>query len=133
MDDEHSNWKHLLFYAGLALFACHELDAVARHEWRLLPGLSLLDDRNALIAFVLLHIPLFTGLFWLTGHKRRVIRRPSQLVVDGLLIVHAAAHSALSNYNLYEFQAPLEGTLIFGGAAVGAFHATLMLLAKPQG
>lgn len=28
----------------LALLMAHELDAVAQSEWRLLPGLSLLDD-----------------------------------------------------------------------------------------
>lgn len=133
MSEEHSNGTHLLFCFGLALLACHELDAVARHEWRLFPGLSLLDDQTALTTFIFLHVPLFTGLFWLTGHNSAVIRRPSQLAVDAFLIVHAGVHVAFSNHALYEFQFPLEESLIFGGAVIGALHAVLMLRGKLRG
>ena len=53
----HSGLLHILFYLGFSLLACHELDAVARHEWRLLPVLNKLNDDSGLIVFVLLHIP----------------------------------------------------------------------------
>lgn len=123
----HSGGLHLLFYVGLALFACHELDAVARHEWRLLPGLSLLDDDAGQITFVLLHIPLFILLFWLTGHRSEQIRHTSQLSVDGLLLVHGLAHFVLSGHPLYEFRAPVETLTVHGGALVGLVHAGLLI------
>lgn len=133
MSERHRNGTRLLFYFGLALLACHELDAVARHEWRLLPGLSLLDDQTALTTFIYLHVPLFMGLFWLTGHNSAVVQRTSQLAVDTFLIVHAIAHVAFSNHALYEFQFPLEESLIFGGAITGALHAVLVLREKQVG
>ena len=126
-DKDHSNWKHALFYVALALLACHELDAVARHEWRLLPILSSLDDDTGMAVFVLLHIPLFAVLFLLTGHRDTKIRRRSQLGIDAFLIVHAIGHFAMSGHERYEFTAPVETITIYGGAIIGAFHAWLEL------
>jgi len=126
----HSGWLHGLFYLGLALLSCHELDAVARHEWRLLPGLNLLDDGAGQAAFVLLHVPVFALLFWLTGHRTDTVRRRSQLAVDAFLVLHAVAHFALSGHELYEFQGPVAAITIYGGALVGAVHAGLALLRR---
>jgi len=123
----HSGSLHVLFYVGLALFAVHEMDAVARYEWRLLPGLSLLGDDAGQITFVLLHIPLFVLLFWMTGHRSEQIRYKSQLSVDGLLLVHGLAHFALSGHPLYEFEAPVETITVYGGALVGIVHGGLLI------
>ncbi|MFD2569233.1 DUF6713 family protein [Spirosoma soli] len=35
----------IFFYLGLAFLTTHELDAVRCREWRIFPGLSLLNDR----------------------------------------------------------------------------------------
>lgn len=123
--ENHSDWRHFLFYVGLALFACHELDAVGRHEWRLLPIFSSFDDHIGLVAFVLAHIPLFTFLFWATGHQSETIRGRSQLGVDGFLVTHAVIHFALSGHSLYEFEAPVETITVYGGAIVGLAHVLL--------
>lgn len=131
-DSQHSGRLHLLFYVGLALFACHELDAVARYEWRLLPGLSMLDDDTGQITFVLLHIPLFALLFWLTGHRDDQIRLGGQLSVDVILIVHGLVHFALSGHPLYEFEAPVETITVYGGALVGLFHGATLLVSDPR-
>jgi len=123
----HSDWRHGLFYLGLALLAGHELDAVARHEWRLLPVLNLLDDETGQMVFILAHLPLFAALFWLTGHQSLKIRNWSQLGVDGFLIFHGALHYALSGHPLYEFTAPVETITVYGGGIVGAVHLALTL------
>jgi len=122
MERSRRDWQHILFFLGLSLLVCHELDAVFHLEWRLLPVLNVLPDATAQKAFVIAHIPLFTAIFWLVGHRSFVIRRRSRMVVDGFLIVHAAIHFLLSNHELYEFEAPLEGLLVYGGAAVGLSH-----------
>ena len=33
-----------VIWLGVALLIAHELDAVARHEWRLLPGFAFFED-----------------------------------------------------------------------------------------
>ncbi len=125
--ETHNDWKHLLFYLGLALLTYHELDAVARHEWRILPGLSLLDDGPAMAVFILAHIPLFAILFWLTGHRVDAIRDRSQFVVDLFLVIHGFIHFALSGHPLYEFKPPIETITVYGGAIIGILHGALLL------
>ncbi len=124
-DQTHSDWRHLVFYLGLALLACHELDAVARHEWRLLPILGSLDDDVGSILFILFHIPIFTFLFWATGHRSKTIRRRSQMGVDAFLVAHGVAHFAMSGHALYEFEGAVETITVYGGALIGAAHGGL--------
>lgn len=131
MERGHSDWIDILFYLGLSLLVCHELDAVTKHEWRLLPILNLLPDASAQIAFVIAHIPLFAGIFWLVDHRSFVVRRRSRMAVDGFLVVHAVIHFLLSDHELYEFEAPLEGLLVYGGAIVGLSHL-FAVQAKPS-
>ena len=122
MKTTHSDWKHILFYFGLSLLVCHELDAVARHEWRLIPGFNLFADHQAQLVFVIAHIPLFVALFWLVGHRSPVVRRRTQFAVDGFLLVHAMLHFVLSGHKNYDFELPLELLLIYGGAVTGLMH-----------
>lgn len=124
---------HALFYLGLALFVCHELDAVARHEWMLLPILNQMHDETARNAFILLHIPLFALLFWLTGHRSDVIRLRSQLAIDGFLLVHAVLHLSVSGSETYEFTGPVETITVYGGALIGCVHAFLILRSRSKG
>ena len=121
----HRNSESALFFLGLSLLACHELDAVARHEWRLLSILSLLEDEAGFVAFVLAHVPLFAALFWLTAHDSPRVRWRSRLAVDVFLVIHAGLHYSLSGHSLYEFEPPIETITVYGGALVGACHAIL--------
>lgn len=122
---KHSSALHALFYLGLALLVCHELDAVFRQEWRILPGLNLLQDGSGRTVFILIHIPAFVALFWLTGHISDVIRKRSQLGVDVFLIGHAVVHFMMSGHELYEFEPPVETITIYGGALMGFLHAVV--------
>ncbi len=117
----------IVFCLALALLACHEIDAVARREWRMLIFLDRLDDADGLKAFMLIHIPLFTALFWLTAHPSTHVRFASQLGVDAFLAIHAILHFSLSGHALYEFEPPVETITVYGGAAAGVVHATLLL------
>ena len=55
----------LLFYLAFSGLITHELDAVHKHEWRLLFVLRSMADAPACRAFVLLRVPLFAVLLWL--------------------------------------------------------------------
>ncbi len=117
----------VLFYVGLSLLICHELDAVARHEWRLLPLFRSLEDDLAYTAFVLSHFPLFVGIFWATHHSRPALARWSQFIVDLALVAHGIAHFALSGHVLYEFEPPIETITVYGAAIIGTLHASLLV------
>ena len=119
-------WIDFVFFLGLALLVCHELDAVARSEWRLLWVLGNLPEQTASGAFIALHVPLFAMLFWLTGNTAWQIRRVSQVAVDGFLLIHAGLHWRLIDHEFYAFHSSLSKWLIFGGAAVGLAHLVLM-------
>lgn len=64
----------LLFYLAFAGLVTHELDAVHKHEWRLLFILRAISDGSARRAFILLHLPLFAALLWLVAHPVEVTR-----------------------------------------------------------
>ncbi len=123
----HSTGLHALFYVGLALLFTHELDAVARQEWRILAPFNGLDDAEAQIVFVLVHIPAFAALLWLSGHRSERLRTVSQIAVDLFLVLHAGLHFALSGSPDYAFVPPVETITVYGGAAVGLGHLGLLL------
>lgn len=122
MSRDRTDWKTVLFLLGLSLLVCHELDAMTHQEWLLLPVLNALPGETARIVFVIAHIPLFTIIFWLVGHRSSGIRRHSRLAVDGFLAVHAVLHFLISGQDQYTFEPLLEGLLVYGGAVVGLSH-----------
>ena len=107
------------FYAVLALLFAHELDAVERHEWRLLPGLRSLPDGVAGRLFVLLHVPLFVAVLALVTHPSGRTRRRFRLALDVFAVVHAGLHGRFSDHPEYEFDAPSSRLLIAGAAVAG--------------
>jgi Family of unknown function (DUF6713) len=128
---KHRDQGYALFCIGLALLACHELDAVSKFEWRLLPILSTFEDETGLAAFILLHIPIFAVVFWATGHTNKIIRWRSQVGVDLFLLAHGLIHFVLSDHALYEFEPPIETITVYGGALVGIIHLVLLFRSRP--
>ena len=123
----------LLFAMALAVFVAHELDAVGRHEWRLIPGLAHLGDKMGRDLFVLLHIPIMTAVFWFSAHKSVRVRRRAQLSFDAFLFVHALVHFGFSGHKLYEFSGTWSHLIIIGAGVLGALHGALLTLNKAEG
>jgi hypothetical protein len=75
------------YYWNLAFLLTHELDAVRKQEWRMLPLLSFIRDENTAFAtFTLLHVPIFAGMFYgLSSRKFRVS-------IDSFSVVHTGLH-----------------------------------------
>jgi uncharacterized membrane protein YedE/YeeE len=97
----------------------HELDAMTHHEWRLLPGLSLLPDGAGRAAFVALHVPIVAALIWFgIGGGRRF-----HMLFGGFCAIHAVVHWALSAHPLYTFAPPLSDAMIYGAGIAGAVLA----------
>ncbi len=122
-----SRYLDLLFFTGLAFLLCHELDAVAQAEWRLLPFLSEMNDGDAYVVFVLLHVPLLALVLWWTGSTVPRARHRSQLLVDAFLVIHAGLHTALRSHEDYTFHTTLSDVCIYGAAALGLIHAALSM------
>ena len=123
------DWKHLdrLFFTGFAFLACHELDAVMQAEWRLLPGLSLLDDDSGYFWFVLLHVPLFAGLMWATGSTVLRRRHRAQLTLDAFMVIHLGLHVVLRSHPDNTFHSALSELCIWGAGVTGLVHGLLLV------
>ena len=119
-------WLNLSLVITLALFAVHEMDAMTHAEWRLLPILSGMEDGAAREAFVLLHIPLFIGVFWIAFFASW--KRVGAQILSGLTILHAIVHFLLSGHELYTFAAPVETLTVYGAALSAAAYLGLSFM-----
>ena len=115
-----------VFRLGFSTLLAHELDAVARAEWRVLPITSFLPDDIGYVVFVLAHIPLVAWLLWLTGNPDSRVRVRWQTVISSFLVIHVGLHLAFSGHEHYEFHSSLSRSLIFGGGLLGASHLALL-------
>jgi hypothetical protein len=114
--------RNTLFYLALATLFTHELDAVANHEWRIMPILRSLPEEIALTAFVMLHVPIFAVLLALVFSINDRVRRASRIGVGVFLLAHAGLHLLFAGDANYEFSSSLSNILIFGGALVGGLY-----------
>ena len=112
----------LFFWSMLAIFFTHELDAVRRHEWRVLPGLRALPEAIGAHLFVWLHVPLFLGVFWLT---RAGADAPFAQALSGFAIVHVYLHWIFRHHPANEFNNLGSWGLISGAGTFGALHLGL--------
>ena len=118
-----------LFYLAFSGLIAHELDAVYKHEWRLLFVLRTMPDALARRAFVLSHVPLFAVLLWLAAYPDAGVRYWTMLGLDVFMSIHAGLHRRLSGHPKYEFNTPSSRLLIYGTAALAAAHLLILSLA----
>ena len=112
--------KRVALYLGLAALFTHELDAVANHEWRLLPVLRGIPDDLGLTLFVAAHIPLFALIITGVASERENVRARTGVILALFLVLHGALHAFYMRDANYEFSSGLSHLLIFGGAICGA-------------
>lgn len=123
----------LLFHLAFAALVTHELDAVHRHEWRLLFVLRTMPDEAARRTFILIHVPLLATLFWLVAYPVESVSFWTMLGLDVFMIVHADLHRRLSSHPKYEFHTPTSRFIIYGAAVLAAVHlfSTLFTQSAP--
>jgi uncharacterized membrane-anchored protein YitT (DUF2179 family) len=108
---------HILLYLGLSLLTMHEMDAIRCREWRIFPGLSLLNDKLGHIVFVFLHIPLFFFVFWQLKHSQDL--EAFIKGVDIFMIVHVGLHIVFLKHKNNEFKDWISWTIIMGAGLCG--------------
>ncbi|MEE2930872.1 MAG: DUF6713 family protein [Pseudomonadota bacterium] len=114
---------NLSLIVAVALFSVHEMDAMTHAEWRLLPILSGMQEDAARGTFVLLHIPIYIGVFWalFVASWKQLAGR----IFSFAVFAHAAAHFLLSDHNLYTFNAPIETITVYGAALASLIYLGL--------
>jgi len=117
------------YQVALVLLLTHELDAVRRHEWRIIPVLRSLPDHTGFVLFVVLHIPLFWLILLLSSDPDAGVRDWFQIALSAFCIAHAGLHKLYEKHPAYEFNNPLSRLLIWSCAIAGAIHLVLRALA----
>ncbi|MGD9328672.1 MAG: hypothetical protein PVH48_06860 [Cyclobacteriaceae bacterium] len=104
------------FLLGMAFILIHEMDAIRCKEWRILPGLSFLNDRLGLILFIFLHIPLFYWIF----SEIQVGNEKFRMGFNYFLIVHLILHLFFLMHEKNEFRDWISWVIITGAALFGS-------------
>ncbi len=107
---------------AFALLISHELDAMIRQEWRLLPGFGSLSDDRAADVFNLLHVPLFGLIIAGVMSRSDRVRHWTVAGVELFLVGHAVAHTVLRGAEDYRFEAPVETITVYGSALFALAH-----------
>lgn len=111
-----TDWSYIIM---LSLLISHELDAVNRHEWRVLPLISALPERLGEQVFIWAHIPIFALVFGFGGLD------PMSRIALGLsafAIAHLLLHVVFRNHANYEFKTRGSWALIVGTGISGVLH-----------
>jgi hypothetical protein len=103
----------ILFNFGLAFILLHEMDAIRCKEWRILPLISMLEDRLGYIVFLFLHIPLF---YWIFFQLNNFTFRWG---FDIFLMVHVGLHVLLFKHKKNEFKDWISWSIIIAAGVFG--------------
>ena len=111
-----------IFIVFIAFFLTHELDAMQRCEWRILPVLSRLPEPLAARIFIWAHIPLFAFILWdfVNGSNASLFRN----ALAGFGVVHVALHwlfqrHPANGFNNLESKVLIWLTGLCGGVYLG--------------
>lgn len=109
--------SHSFFYLGLSFLAMHEMDAIRCKEWRIFPGLSMLNDKWGHIVFIFVHIPLFYFVFWELVHSSN--REAFIRGFDIFMMLHLGLHILFLKHKKNEFKDWISWSIIMGAALCG--------------
>ena len=107
------------FWSMLAVLLTHELDAIRRHEWRIMPLINLLSDKAGEQTFIWSHVPLLFLIFWFS---RDGAASGFAQFLSGFSIVHIGLHWMFRNHPANEFNNSGSWGLILLAGALGALH-----------
>ncbi|MEM7735942.1 MAG: DUF6713 family protein [Deinococcota bacterium] len=118
----------VVFYLAFAGLITHELDAIHKHEWRILFVLRTMPDDRARASFVLLHVPLLAVLMIITAYPAPNMQLWARAALSLFMVIHAGLHTRLAKTPKYEFHTPLSRGLIYGTAAAALVYLILLLM-----
>lgn len=108
---------HIFFFLGLTLLTMHEMDTIRCKEWRIFPGLSMLNDKLGHIVFVFAHIPLFFFIYWQLTHTKDI-----EAFIKGFdifMIIHLGLHMLFLKHKNNLFKDWISWIIIMGAGLCG--------------
>ncbi len=116
--------QDFLYYLMVGAFFTHELDAVKRHEWRILPLLRSLPERAGEQTFLWGHVPLFAFLLWGGDGEPAGMTR---VVLAGFAVLHLGLHLLFHRHPANEFNNASSWGLILLTGLLGAFYLVSLI------
>ncbi len=108
-----------LFELSFAMLMAHELDAVRRQEWRVLPVTRYLPYPFDVGVFILAHVPLIwlvTALAWSADARTR---SQTRTIFCAFCVVHVGLHWLYRADPAYDFNNPFSVAIIGATGAAG--------------
>jgi hypothetical protein len=115
----------LIYWLMVAAFFTHELDAVKRHEWRVLPLTSWMPERIGEQIFIWCHLPLFLLIFLLSGASPI---NGFRIGLSVFAMVHVVLHWLFRKHPAYEFDNVSSWGLILLPGGLGAAYTLVFAL-----
>ncbi len=112
------------YWTMVACFFTHELDAVRRHEWRLLSVVRRIPDKLAERVFIWLHAPLFLAILWFS---REGALKSFTVGLALFAVVHVGLHWIFRKHPNNEFDSFGSRTLIILPGFFGTLYVILQL------
>jgi hypothetical protein len=112
---------YTIFYIGLSLFIVHEMDAIRRHEWRMM--IINIKDELAYIIFTILHIPIFILIFFGIADKNDTLI----LILSTFFVIHIFLHIVFIKHEKNEFNSMFSWLIITGIFLSGLIFLSMRL------
>lgn len=109
-----------VYHAMVAALFAHELDAVKRHEWRVLPLFRAMPERAGEQLFIWVHVPLFLAILHFGGPGAS--GDGFRLGLSAFAVLHVGLHWLFRKHPAYEFDNPSSWGLILLAGAFGAAY-----------
>lgn len=117
----------VVFAAMLGAFFTHELDAMKKHEWRILPVLRSFSESTGEALFLWLHVPLFAVLILLLTAEPENVGR---LALAAFAVVHVGLHFLFRKHPANEFTTVSSWSLILLTGFLGLAYLVLVLFSS---
>ncbi len=120
------NWSAISYSLCVAFFLVHELDAVYRNEWRLLPLLRALPGDRGFVVFTALHLPVLVALVFSAAQDDAPLSLLFRKGLCAFAVVHVGLHFFWPRSERYGFDNLFSRFWIYGA---GGFGVAFLLLA----
>ncbi|MEM9103349.1 MAG: DUF6713 family protein [Pseudomonadota bacterium] len=111
-----------VYFLLIGTFFTHELDAVKRKEWRILPIFKQLPENISALLFIWIHIPLFTVVLWV---EHLAIADNFRTGVAIFAVIHVGLHGLLHHHPANAFKNLSSWLLILLTGFLGAIYLVL--------